>query len=237
MGKMALGYGSEFHLLRWTSRHRNEFDKKVKNTLCVDNIFWLDFEFAKEAEIPDKEITGLSFLDQAENVDLFSIWKAEWPQSGNSMNWDLVGFTINEKGLKTWILIEAKAHIGELNSECKAKAITSKEKISKALEKTAEDFGMKINTNWISKYYQLANRIYILDLLKRHNINAKLINIYFVGDKPDRNRITPQCESDWGKAITDMKKLLGISSQTQMEIGIYDLFLNTNKLKEEDYDI
>jgi len=29
MGKMALGYGSEFHLLRWTGRHRNEFDKRV----------------------------------------------------------------------------------------------------------------------------------------------------------------------------------------------------------------
>ena len=234
---MALGYGSEFHLLRWTGRHRNEFDKKVKDILSVDNISWLDFEFAKDAKIPDKEITGLSFLDRVENVDLFSIWEVEWPQRGNLMNWDLVGFTIDEKGLKTWILIEAKAHIRELNSECKAKSIISKEKISTALEKTAENFGIQINTNWISKYYQLANRIYILNLLKRYNVKAKLINIYFLGDKPDKNRITPQCESDWGKAITDMKNLLGIMSNTQMEIGIYDLFLNTNKLKEEDYGI
>lgn len=35
---MALGYGSEFHLLRWLGRHRNEFNKNVKNLLNTTNI-------------------------------------------------------------------------------------------------------------------------------------------------------------------------------------------------------
>ena len=62
MGKMALGYGSEFHLLRWTGRHRNKFDNKIKQLLNIDNVTWLDFDFSNNTDEPDKELIGLSFL-------------------------------------------------------------------------------------------------------------------------------------------------------------------------------
>jgi len=62
MGQMALGYGSEFHLLRWLGRHRKEFDKRVNLLLGTDKIYWLDFDFDSEKTIPDKEIIGLNFL-------------------------------------------------------------------------------------------------------------------------------------------------------------------------------
>ena len=64
MGQMALGYGSEFHLLRWLGRHRNEFDKRVNSLLKTDKISWLDFDFDSKKTIPDKEIIGLNFLDK-----------------------------------------------------------------------------------------------------------------------------------------------------------------------------
>jgi len=133
MGKMALGYGSEFHLLRWLGRHRIEFNKRIKNTIGVDNVTWLDFNFDKTNEIPDKELIGLEFLEnEPEFNKLLNSWKNEWPQSGNSMNWDLIGYTIN-KNIKTWILIEAKAHLGEIQQSCGASSIKSKEKIKNAL--------------------------------------------------------------------------------------------------------
>lgn len=226
MGKMALGYGSEFHLLRWVGRHRNEFDKRIKEKLKIENIFWQDFQFAKSATKLDQELTGLSFLEKEENVsEVFSTWEKEWPKSGNSMNWDLVGYTENKDAIKTWLLIEAKAHIGELSQKCTAISEDSKEKIKKALENATTNFGIKTN----ERFYQFANRIYILDLLKRHNIKAKLINIYFIGDLRNNTRKSPQSEEDWKAPINQMKSLLNITDEKQSNIGIYDLFFDIAK--------
>lgn len=229
MGKMALGYGSEFHLLRWTGRHRLEFDLRVMEILKVDNITWLDFEFSGDKNSPDRELVGLSFLrNESIYNSILTEWNTEWPQSGNTMNWDLVGFTIKDE-VKTWILIEAKAHIGELYQACGAISADSIKKIERALDTAASNNGIKIlvNKSWTKKYYQLANRIYILDLLKRSHINAKLINIYFVGDKISTNRNSPQSERSWQPEIDKMKKYLNI--EEKHEINVLDLYLEIDK--------
>ena len=228
MGKMALGYGSEFHLLRWLGRHRIEFNKRIKNTIGVDNITWLDFNFDKTNEIPDKELIGLEFLEnEPEFNKLLNSWKNEWPQSGNSMNWDLIGYTIN-KNIKTWILIEAKAHLGEIQQSCGASSIKSKEKIKNALSNTAKNNGIIIKKDkpWTNKFYQFANRIYVLDLLKRNGINAKLINIYFVGDMISRNRKSPRNKEEWKPKIDEMKNYLSVENSN---LEIYELFLDVDK--------
>lgn len=224
MGHMALGYGSEFHLLRWLGRHRNDFDRRIKSLLEIDNITWLDFDFDTKETIPDKEIVGLNFLNKRENSSVITKWKEEWPQSGNSMNWDLVGFTANESE-KTWILIEAKAHLGELKQDCKAKD-ESLAKIEKALAIAAINNNITIldGKPWTRKYYQFANRIYILDFLKRNNIKAKLVNIYFIGDMIFKNRKSPQNIEDWQKKLVEMKQYLNVENITTLEIK--DLYLN-----------
>ena len=228
MGKMALGYGSEFHLLRWTGRHRNKFDNRIKLLLNIDNVTWLDFDFSNDITEPDKELVGLSFLDKEPNYQaVISKWKEEWPQTGNSMNWDLVGYTIRND-IKTWILIEAKAHIGELINNCGA-GPESLKKIEKALKITAYNIGTEIlkDCPWTNNFYQLANRIYVLDLLKRNQINAKLINIYFMGDKIDKSRLSPKDKKTWELEISKMKKYLNIEKSNS--IDILDLYLDINK--------
>lgn len=226
---MALGYGSEFHLLRWTGRHRSEFDRRIMKILNVDNITWLDFEFSGDKNSPDRELVGLSFLKNEPNYNsILTTWKKEWPQSGNSMNWDLVGFT-TENETKTWILIEAKAHIGELDQACGAISAESIKKIERVLDTAASNNGIQILVDnlWTKKYYQLANRIYVLDLLKRSLINAKLINIYFVGDKISTNRKSPQNEQSWQPEVDKMKRYLNIEEQSA--IDVLDLYLNIHK--------
>ena len=228
MGKMALGYGSEFHLLRWTGRHRNKFDNRIKQLLNIDNVTWLDFDFSNDITEPDMELVGLSFLEKEPNYQaVLSKWKEEWPQTGNSMNWDLVGYTVKNH-IKTWVLIEAKAHIGELENDCKA-GPKSLIKIVKALTKTANNIGTDIfkDSPWTKKYYQLANRIYILDLLKRNDINSKLINIYFIGDKIESSRKSPKDKNTWELEISKMKKYLNIEKSNS--IDILDLYLDINK--------
>lgn len=229
MGTMALGYGSEFHLLRWLGRHRAEFDKRVKAELKVDNITWLDFEFDAGKKIPDQELKGISFLKGEPSFSLVSsMWQSEWPQSGNSMNWDLIGYTVKD-GIKCWVLVEAKAHLSELKQRCGASSSTSLDLIEKALSKAARNNGITISPSkpWIEEYYQLANRIYILDLLKRNGIDAKLLNIYFVGDVSDKTRNSPKLAADWTPDLIKMKNYLGITSSSAL--GIYDLFLNVDK--------
>ena len=224
MGQMALGYGSEFHLLRWIGRHRNEFDRKINEHLKIDNVKWLDFEFDKNKsfpDIPDKELKGISFL---KDELVINNWKKEWPQTGNVMNWDLVGFTI-DNNIKTWLLVEAKAHIEELSQSCGATNDESKEKITNTLKNTAENLSINFNSNWLEKYYQLANRIYILDLLRRHNIYVKLINIYFIGDMKCNNRKSPQSKDEWLNSINEMKECIGIKDK-QSSLGIYDIYLD-----------
>jgi hypothetical protein len=228
MGQMALGYGSEFHLLRWLGRHRNEFNKRVKELLNTTNITWLDFNFDKTQEIPDKELVGLEFLKNELNYEkILKIWKEEWPQTGNSMNWDLVGYTV-QNNIRTWVLIEAKAHLGELKQDCGATSLVSIEKIKIALSETAKSNDVIINEKqpWTKQFYQFANRLYVLDFLKRNGINAKLINLYFVGDMISINRKSPKSKNEWQSKIKEMKDYLSVKTDN---LKVYELFLDINK--------
>jgi len=165
--------------------------------------------------------------DELNYEKVIKIWEKEWPQTGKQMNWDLLGYT-KQNNKKNWILIEAKAHLGELEQYCKATSLDSIEKIESALLKTAKNYGIKVPKNkpWTKKYYQFANRIYVLDLLKRNGFNAKLINIYFVGDMISKSRKSPQNKHEWSTKIKEMKDYLGVGTT---ELNVYELFLNLDK--------
>lgn len=223
MGQMALGYGSEFHLLRWMGRHRTEFDNRVKKVLNIDNIDWLDFDFNCKGTNLDKEIKGIDFV--LSNSKLNNDWKSEWPQTGNSMNWDAIGYYSDENQENCWILVEAKAHIAEIYSKCNAGA-KSMVIIDKILNKTACNLGLVYNKYWLEKYYQQANRLYVYDLLRRNGIKAKLLNIYFIGDMSNRSRKSPQTQTGWDMPIAEKNKCFGVSKGNSY---LYDMFLDVCK--------
>jgi hypothetical protein len=219
MEEMALGYGSEFHLLRWIARHRNLFDNKINELLKINDINWLDFNFNKNKTIPDDELKGFEFVPL--NSIVRDTFKKEWPQSGNVMNWDLVGYS---KKTSTWILCEAKAHIGELKSKCGASE-GSKKQIIDALNKTKEYLKISKENNWTEPYYQYANRLYSVCLLKRLNFNAILLNIYFIGDMVQKNvRNSPQNIIEWDTAINEMNNIMGLNEELDF---VKHLYLNT----------
>ena len=58
MSKMRLGYGSEFHLLRFMGRHREVLNSAVAKALKVptNSIAWVDFGFDPKQWVPDREI-------------------------------------------------------------------------------------------------------------------------------------------------------------------------------------
>ena len=113
MAEMALGYGSEYQLLRFLGHHRNFLNKEISKVLNTkDQIYWLDYPSNFERLSLDGEFKDIEcFQDNA----IAEKWKIYWPSRGNSQNWDGI-FKIKD----TWYFVEAKAHISEVESSCGA---------------------------------------------------------------------------------------------------------------------
>ena len=66
--------------------------------------------------------------------------------------------------LRELVLVEAKAHLGEIGSNCSAKE-AGRGIIRKAFERTQDALSVNTSSDWTEKYYQYANRVACLHLL------------------------------------------------------------------------
>ncbi|MCX6831815.1 MAG: hypothetical protein NT028_06710 [candidate division Zixibacteria bacterium] len=230
MGKIGYGYGSEWHLLRHLGYHREDLSRKTLNVTGGNSIEWLDFGFSEE-NAPlrdDKEFLGLEFIED-ERVQ--ERWKLFWAQTGNAQNWDAVG-KIHYGDRDEWLLVEAKAHVGELKSKCGATDPESKKTIYLALEKTRQAFGNQSVPveNWLAPYYQYANRLAVLHFLMKGcapPVNARLLFIYFCGENR-KNLVCPKDEQGWLPSIQEMKDRLGYDKSCELAERVHELFLPVN---------
>jgi len=174
-----------------------------------------------------------------------------WPQTGNVPNWDAVGRLESNSG-KEYLLVEAKAHTEELRSSCLAKEPKKEEgldairvalkatkeggleKIKDALRATIKVNGFTADVvDWLSPYYQYANRLAHLHFLLEHNIPARLVFIYFCGDdwcgKTLSNGKPPNCPKDakeWAAHVEIMHSHLGINGQSKLAERVHSVFLH-----------
>ncbi len=227
MAKIGYGYGSECHLLRWMGRHRRIFDGKVSGALGRpgEPIEWLDFKFAPDLEWPEKgwpdaELKGLEFL--YDRGDLKSRWESFWPTGRGIHNWDSVGWI--GAGLdRELLLVEAKAHVAEMESNCGAGTV-SIQKIKKAFEKVKQGLDANPYADWTKVYYQAANRIATLYFLEQEGIRTQLLFVYFCGDRfPGKE--CPSSEQEWKPAIEAQRLHLGLESEHHLSDRIHELFL------------
>ena len=230
MGTIGYGYGSEWHLLRYLGYHRGLLTKQVQTLINGEKIDWLDFDFThkNEACLRDREWDGLDFI---EKPDVQRQWHAFWPTTGRSQNWDAVA-KIAHSGSEEWLLVEAKGHIGELKSECKASSKRSKEKIRRALDATQRSFGAPKNIieTWLNQYYQTANRLAALHFLNnvcQPSEPAHLLFIYFYGDqRKDAN--CPQSTAEWQPALAKMDAAMGLDRNSDLYEHVHHMFLPVN---------
>ena len=221
MGTMALGYGSEFHLLRWLGRHRDCLSEKVQEaTGLKDPIHWLDFNFSQRPGQLDEELKGVEFASS----DIQKSWEDFWPSTGNQQNWDCVGETSAGKIL----LVEAKAHIGELHSPTHAKE-SGRKKIEDAFTIVGQNIGVMSIAKWMEDYYQLANRIAALWFLRKDGTDAALVNIYFLNDLNNGNRDCPKDIDSWKPIIADEYKYLGITDNPFVKENVFSCFIEAYK--------
>lgn len=236
MSKMALGYGSEFHLLRFMGRHRQELESNllyaIKGTTeVIDTTFdWLDFDYTDIAKVitGDKELLGLSFLKRY-NIDWQKIHN-EFKEEGSFINyqsWDAV-FKYEE----TFYFVEAKAHVDELrNTSCKAK---KRKEILNFMAKYLEPYGAIIDESWLNSYYQFANRLATIAFLNKHGIKAKLVYIFFINgflnnsERRASKRSIDESKKEFEKAIYEEKQELGLLDVDLTQILINPIFIDAS---------
>jgi len=245
VGKMGNGYGSEFHLLRYLGYHRHKLNRAVEEKTGGRVSDWLDFP------INGGEWKGVDFVDSGSDVK--SAWVKFWPQTGNVPNWDAVGRLESNSG-KEYLLVEAKAHAEELRSSCLAKEPKKEEGLDAtrvSLKATKEGGLAKIQDapvatitangftadvkDWLSPYYQYANRLAHLHFLLEHNIPARLVFIYFCGDDWNgrtfngKQPVCPKEAKEWEAPLKDLHKRLGLIGHSKLEERIHSLFLSVAK--------
>ncbi len=221
MAQIGHGYGSEWHLLRYLGRHRHALDARVTATVGATAVEWLDFPVdPNRIEWPDNEWKGLDFLEAG---SVLEDWRSWWPHGRGIQTWDAVG-RVRVEDVDEWLLVEAKAHTREIVSSCGAE--TGLRRIESALNETKGHLGAPEPSDWLSGYYQYANRLAALSFLDRHAVPARLLFIYFVGHAPWQGRDTPLDEHGWTAALAAQEQRLGVPAGHPLENRVHKLFLH-----------
>jgi hypothetical protein len=221
MARIGEGYGSECHLLRYLGRHRDLLNARVLKEVSGRAICWLDFRFDPAKKWPDAEWKGLDFLANDEEAQ--RAWRDFWPQSGNVPNWDAVA-RVTTTQREEWLLVEAKAHLGELRSSCWAKPEGGLMQITRALDITKRALGVSADRNWLTGYYQYCNRLAVLNVLNSHGTPARLLLIYFFGDAVPAQEC-PQDEVGWADALEAQAQHVALPRKHPLADRIHKLFL------------
>jgi len=239
MSKIGYTYGSEWHLLRYLGYHREAFNQAVQQAVPGSaDLGWLDWGFEQRAAAIDKapprfldvEFEGLDFLPERDRERLGPALQAFWPQTGALPNWDAVG-RANLNGQMTWLIVEAKSHLGELNSICKAKGKDvggGREQIIGAFRATQTSLGITTGADaWLGPFYQFSNRLAFLNFFVNEGIPVRLLFLYFLGDRfpAGRGVICPETEADWQTALAVMEQHVGWQPGNPLFGHIHKLFL------------
>src|SRR5205823_4924022 len=119
--------------------------------------------------------------------------------------WDAVGRTA-----VYWLLVEAKANATELRSSATQAKGASRDQIDKAMRETKQFLGVPPTFDWLGPYYQYANRLAVLYfLMAQAHVDARLIFLYFIGDRFPDDRPCPSCIEDWRPLINECHQSLG----------------------------
>ena len=183
-----------------------------------DQIFWLSpIKSDAYSEYSDDTFLECLNINLSKNsLEMF------WPKRGPV--WDGLGRTRHGD----LILLEAKAHIGEMVSPPTAAVKTSLLKIRKSLDETKSFLGSKSLHDWASTYYQYTNRLAHLYLLRELNcLPAHLVFLYFVNAADVAG---PKTREEWEGAIKLLHNFLGINRH-KLSAYVIDAFIDVEELE------
>lgn len=147
-----------------------------------------------------------------------------WPPNGPC--WDALAVAGQSPGKP--ILVEAKSHLCEL---CSAKCGAQGEsllRINASLNKTKAFLGSTTRVDWSKSYYQYANRLAHLYLLRELNgLDAYLVFIYF---RNDDEMGGPKTRAEWETVIELAERSLGVHRHRLSDYA-RSIFIDVNDLR------
>lgn len=134
-----------------------------------------------------------------------------------------------------WLLVEAKAHLGELETHCGASKPDSLEMIHCAMDSTAKAVTHQgvATSAWLNRFYQYSNRLATLNFLCRTCTPAqpaRLIFIYFYGESHEAmpGCKCPQYAAEWQTHLDTMHSELDINLQSPLMQRVHHVYLPIN---------
>jgi hypothetical protein len=143
---------------------------------------------------------------------------AFWP--GRGPQWDALAVAPDG----SVFLFEAKAHLLEMTSTCQARADSSRRLINKAFSMAKVALGVPETADWLSGFYQYANRLAHLYFLRKHGVQASLVLVYFTGDQEVDGPLGP---AEWKRYLKEVHRHLGLSGPVP---GLVNAFIHTSAL-------
>jgi hypothetical protein len=120
------------------------------------------------------------FYQELPNIakDLHDWWLV-CKRGANTPNWDLISTCNGRKGL---VIVEAKAHVKELNENdfCGAKNKDNRKQICQAINGVNQALGASLS---MDTHYQLANRVAFSWKIASLGVPVVLVYLGFIGDK------------------------------------------------------
>ena len=207
MAEMALGYGSEYQLLRYLGHHRKYLNAQIQEVTGSNSpIEWMDYPVDDNRDSHDGEWRGIAFLKHLRS-DYSSIskkWNEFWPKRGQS--WD--GIFVQDDVI---YVVEAKAHIKEMEQACQASE-ASRKIIRKAFERVTKD--AEKAKSWLdSNHYQLANRLAAVYFLNSIGIKAKVCCLFFVNGYQNNAAKNVTSEEQFKTACENEYKELNLTDE------------------------
>jgi hypothetical protein len=148
-------------------------------------------------------------------ICLEDFWSRGGPQ------WDALGKSDSGK----LFLVEAKSHISELISSIGAKDENSVRRIRRSLKETKDFLNSNVEVDWSRGFYQYANRLAHLYLLRQNDLPAYLVFVYFLNDSEMSG---PATIDQWKGAIELLHTYLGITRH-KLQKYTADVFIDVTQ--------
>ncbi len=208
--------------LKWIQRlvgsQSELLSEAIRPVVSTDPHWTVEWVSPREAD-NFAEYRDAAFLRCIRRPEFLSQLKHFWPIGGP--RWDALGVG----SLGEVILVEAKAHFGELSSSCAA-GPKSLEMIRRALDAAKIPFGAAPESDWLTGYYQYANRLAHLAFLRSQGAEAYLVFLYFCGDRDMKG---PESVDQWKEALKTVYHHLGVAGDLEA-LGVINVFIPVSQL-------
>jgi len=204
--------------LRWIQHFVNEGSNVLNAAIGIGPIQWRSPLASDEyAEYRDSSFLDLLGVDLPRR-SLSSFWPAHGPQ------WDALG----RAGSGELVLVEAKAHVGEILTPGSQASESTLPLIRASLSETATALNaLPGAVDWSQRFYQYTNRLAHAYLLNELNgISTLLVFLYFIGD---REMDGPNSRREWDAALAVLHEALGVRGRIPKYVK--DAFIDVPEIR------